>query len=327
MSPISADLTVSDFLDQLHGDPGGARVYPVLDGGRALGIVDRLRFLEAMSSKYARDLFGRNRIRSFVPPDTLRFEATTPLEFVVRSITGNGANARLSDGIDYFLVVQDDAYIGVGFAMDLLSRLTEVQLELARQANPLTALPGNAPIERRIARLLERGVPFKLGYCDLDNFKSFNDRYGHARGDALILALAQVLQQVVLESRGRTGRTFVGHVGGDDFVVLVSWDLPDEIWQQILEAFALRVPALYDTSDLQQGGIRSVDRRGQPVFHPLATLSIGVVPCSVGRFRNPQEVGEAVAEVKRLAKLIPGNSWFQERRTKPNSDSSIHPDE
>lgn len=312
---VDASMPVGRFLEHLQGAAGRWRVFPVLEAGRPVGLVDRLRFLELMSGPYARDLFARHPLREFVRDDVPCFDSGTRLEAVVRSLAGAGDPSLCSHGGDCLLVLREGRYEGVVFVLDLLGRLTEVQMELARAANPLTGLPGNGPIERRIGKLLERGIPFQLGYCDLDHFKSFNDRYGHARGDSMILQLAAALRSLLLGEDGRAGNQgFVGHVGGDDFVVLVPDPPPADLWERILADFARRVPALYDPEDQAAGGFAGRDRRGADVFHPLVTLSIGVLPCPAGRFGLPLEVATAAAEVKHLAKSVPGNSWFLERR-------------
>lgn len=313
LDAISADLPVSLFLERLREEPGGPRVFPVVEKNRPIGILDRLQFLETMNSPFARDLFGRRPVREFITPGTPCFEADVPLEAVIRSLTGGIDPVHATRGNDGFLVVDHGEYLGVGFVLDLLGRIHEFQLDLALQANPLTGLPGNTPIENRMSELLERKEGFRLAYCDLDNFKAFNDRYGYARGDAMILLVARILAETFHPGEdSSTG--FVGHVGGDDFVVLASWNVSRHIWEEILSAFARRVPSLYDERDRRSGGILGKDRRGTEVFHPLATLSIGVVPCPPGRFVHPREVSAAAAEIKRQAKRIEGNSWFQERR-------------
>lgn len=313
LDAIPADQPVSIFLERLRDEPGGPRVFPVVEGSQPLGILDRLQFLEAMNSPYARDLFRRRPVRDFIAAGIPRFEADTPLEAVVRSLTGEIDPVRSTRGGDCFLVVAGGEYLGVGFVLDLLGRIHERQLDLARQANPLTGLPGNTPIEHRMAELLDRKEGFRLAYCDLDNFKSFNDRYGYARGDAMILLVAQILTDA-FPSGGESSTGFVGHIGGDDFIVIAPWRVPSGIWKDVLAAFAWRVPALYDEQDRLGGGIHGKDRRGKDVFHPLATLSIGVVPCPPDRFSHPREVSEVAAEIKLQAKRIEGNSWFQERR-------------
>lgn len=315
LEPVPATLPVSLFLERLRDEKGGPRVFPVVEGNRPLGILDRLQFLEAMNSPFARDLFGRRPVREFIAPGTPRFEADVPLEAVIRTLTGGIDPAHSAAGNDCFLVVDHGEYLGMGFVLDLLGRIHEIQLDLARQANPLTGLPGNTPIENRMTELLERKVGFRLAYCDLDNFKAFNDRYGYARGDAMILLLARILTGTFPPGSG-----FVGHVGGDDFVVVAPWNVPKTIWDDVLAAFASKVPSLYDEKDRRSGGIFGKDRRGTDVFHPLATLSIGIVPCPPDRFGHPREVSETAAEIKCQAKRIKGNSWFQERRESQGSD-------
>lgn len=313
LDPLPAELPVSNFLERLRDEKGGSRVYPVLEGHRPLGIVDRLQFLETMNSPYARDLFGRRPVREFVVPGTPCFEAKTGLEDVIGSLMGVVDPSRSERSGDCFLVARDGEYAGVGFVLDILGRIHERQVEFALQANPLTGLPGNAPLQRKMSALLGVGDPFRLAYCDLDNFKAFNDRYGYARGDAMILLVAEILTKVFTTGAQRPSG-FVGHVGGDDFVVLAPWDVREGIWDEILGEFAHRVADLYDQKDREAGGVAGKDRRGNPVFHPLASLSIGVLPCPSERFTDTRAIAEAAAEVKHQAKLIEGNSWFQDRR-------------
>lgn len=312
--PLPADMPVSVFLERLHSDLRNERVFPVTRGEEPLGIVDRLVFLERMSGPYSHALHGRRSLSEFADPETPCFELGTPLERIVQVVTCNGDLLHLPPGRDGFLIVEDGCYRGVGFVLELLARITEQQMRQARHANPLTGLPGNGAIQKRLDGLLARGMPFRLGYFDLDSFKAFNDRYGHARGDAMILELSRVLMETLDPSPGDRD-VFLGHVGGDDFVAILPWSRDDGIWQQVLDAFAAAVPGLYDPEDLSAGGILGKDRQGREVFHPLASLSIGVVPCPAGAFAHSREVAQRAAEVKAQAKRISGNSWFEDRRT------------
>lgn len=317
LDPLPAEMPIGTFLERLRTDLKDMRVFPVVRGTEPLGIVDKLLFLERMSSPYARDLHSRGTLTDFVPVDTLRFEVGTPLERVVQVVTCNGDLLHLPPERNSFLIVEEGRYLGVGFVLELLARITEIQMRHARHANPLTGLPGNGPIQKRLEAMLRSGKPFRLGYCDLDNFKAFNDRYGYARGDGMILEVGRILREV-FDPSGTCGcDTFVGHVGGDDFVVLVPWDLPSGTWQTILDAFAAVVPQLYDPADFEAGGVLGKDRAGTEVFHPLASLSIGVVPCPPGAFQHAREVAQRAAEVKTLAKRTSGNSWFEDRRGLP----------
>lgn len=318
LEALSADMPIGGFLERLRTDLKELRVFPVVRGTQPVGIVDKLLFLERMSSPYARDLHCRGTLADFVPPGTLRFEVGTPLERVVQVVTCNGDLLHLPPERNSFLIVEDDCYKGVGFVMELLARITELQMRQARHANPLTGLPGNGPIQKRLEALLGSGKPFRLGYCDLDNFKAFNDRYGYARGDSMILEVGRILREIFDPSSPFGRDSFVGHVGGDDFVVLVPWDVPPGTWQAILDSFAGVVPNLYDPVDFQAGGILGKDRAGEEAFHPLASLSIGVVPCPPGAFHHVREVAQRAAEVKTLAKRTPGNSWFEDRRGLPS---------
>ncbi|WP_282811268.1 diguanylate cyclase domain-containing protein [Thauera humireducens] len=175
--------------------------------------------------------------------------------------------------------------------------VTERRIEAARHANPLTFLPGNIPITEHIRRLLDAGVSFAAAYFDLNNFKPYNDLYGYWRGDEMIKLAAQLIV-----AHADLSQDFVGHVGGDDFVVLFQ----SEDWQQrcerIVHSFNRRARELFDDSELARNGFESEDRRGFKVFFPLTTIAAGVVPVSDGRFLGPEEVASAAAAAKKAAK-------------------------
>jgi diguanylate cyclase (GGDEF)-like protein len=200
----------------------------------------------------------------------------------------------LTDGI---IVTDNGRYIGLGSGEQLVRSVTETRIESARHANPLTFLPGNVPISQHIERLLKSGVEFVACYADLNNFKPFNDQYGYWRGDQMIRLAAKLAV-----SHCDPRRDFVGHVGGDDFILLyqsTDWQLQCEL---IVTKFADRAVELFDAPAREAGGIHAEDRHGVSRFFPLTTLSIGAVSIRQGVYSTAEEVASAAARAKHHAK-------------------------
>ena len=148
-----------------------------------------------------------------------------------------------------------------------------------------------------------------MAYCDLDSFKAFNDTYGYARGDEAITVSARVLAE-----HADPELDFVGHVGGDDFIVVFRNDDWHDRCERLLAHFAEATRVLHDPEHRRAGGIHGHDRAGNPVFYPLLSLSVGVVPVRPGQYANHHEIATVASEVKRQAKRIRGNALFVDRR-------------
>ncbi|TVP68566.1 MAG: response regulator [Nitriliruptor sp.] len=184
-----------------------------------------------------------------------------------------------------------------------------------RTRNPLTGLPGNESILTKLAQLLAAPGGFALLYVDLDRFKPFNDHYGFLRGDEALVALGSVLQEVRDELDDP--EAFVGHVGGDDFVVLVRPDLAEPTASMICTRFDAIVPSLYDAGDLAAGGIEVTDRRGVPQRFELLSLSIGIASTAIREFGHHGDMVATATEMKRFAKgrSTPGSAYRIDRRS------------
>jgi len=210
------------------------------------------------------------------------------------------------------LEVGDD-YIVKPFEHTELRLRVRNALRRAREAgafNPLTGLPGNNLINGELNRRLKADVPWALLYVDLDNFKAFNDRYGFPAGDDAIVRTAEVLGEAI---GGLQPRPFLGHVGGDDFVIAAELDVTELLCQDIVIRFSSAVGILHPEEDRERGYYLARSRRGQLSHVPLLAVSIGVVP--VDRpFPHIAALGSAAAEVKRLAKAQEQSSYFIDRR-------------
>ncbi len=178
-----------------------------------------------------------------------------------------------------------------------------------RAVNPLSGLPGNPTITEEIESRLARHEDFALLYVDIDRFKGFNDHYGFTRGDRVITMLSEILVDVA----GAEER-FVGHVGGDDFVVLARTDEAEALAEGITRRFDAAIRSQYDPGDRARGWIEARDRGGRLRHFPFATVSIGVVNVPPGRFDDATAAARAAAEVKEVAKRHSGSTWAVDRR-------------
>ncbi len=187
------------------------------------------------------------------------------------------------------------------------TRMILVRTSLGLDANPLTRLPGNVSIAREIERRLRDKQQFSFLYLDLDNFKSFNDHYGYQRGDGAIKTLASIIIEAV-RSLGNDN-DFVGHVGGDDFVVITGRGKSETICRNIIEQFDRAILQLYDEEDREKGCVDS--RRGRSDKIGIMTLSIGIVASFPGEMSHSAEISQRGAEVKARAKALPGSRYVK----------------
>ena len=229
-----------------------------------------------------------------------------PVVFVTAQRTTAAMAARLRNGADDYIAKPFDIDELVARIASALRRAAEL-----RSLNPLSGLPGNLSIAHEIDARLADGSDQACLYVDVDHFKDFNDHHGFTRGDRVIAHLAELLSQTV----GELGDdTFTGHVGGDDFVVLVPDELAEELAGQIIARFDATIPALYDAEDRARGWVEAPDRRGRTRKVPFVTVSIGVVPLRPERFASATEVARAAAEMKEVAKRRSGSGYAIDRR-------------
>lgn len=285
---------------------------PVLDAAkRPIGILRSLQVLKRSSERFFREIQARRSCVELLDRQALVFDVSTSLREMSEAI------ANLDDRlmVDGFIVTRDGEYFGSGRTSDLLKAVSDLQVCSARYANPLTQLPGNVPIDHHLDTLVAEGQSFVVAAWDLDNFKPFNDIYGYHRGDELIKFTAQTLTEAADPQLD-----FVGHIGGDDFLmVLGSADWPRRL-QAICAAFDAGVRSFFSPEHIRSGGYVTLNRQNQALFTPLPTLSAGVLCARPGQFEGAHQISAALAEPKRIAKSDSGPSrFFVERRQPPGA--------
>ena len=206
----------------------------------------------------------------------------------------------------YVLKPVDDQYLY--YIVKNLMRLMYVN----RRVSPLTGLPGNVQIHAEMKKRVLNREEFAVLYFDLDNFKAYNDVYGFLKGDEIIKFTARTIVRNIHNLKDND--SFVGHIGGDDFVAIVSKTNYEAVCQNIIAEFDQEVLQYYTKEDAKKGYIEVINRRGILEEFPLTSISIGVVEVDPGRFNNILEIGEVGAQVKHNAKTVMGSTYVINRR-------------
>lgn len=302
--PVRPETTAEEVF-RLFEENAELRAVAVTQGDAVVGLISRFEMLDNMARPFRHELFGRKGCTVFMDREPLMADVRVDL----RELSGLISNAPARHLVSGFIVTDDGRYLGMASVQGLMRELTEMQIQAARYANPLTQLPGNVPIQQTIDHLLQTRQPFVAAYCDLDHFKPLNDVFGYARGDAIIILTGRILQREV-----DAERDFVGHVGGDDFVLLLR--SPD--WQvrleRILQSMEAEIPQYFAHEAREQGGYEAANRKGEKEFYPLTSLSIGALVVAPEAFSSHLEVAAVVSEAKKRAKSMAGNSLFINQR-------------
>lgn len=271
--------------------------------GQPCGIVHRHSLSDALLKPFATDLFARKPISRLMNDDFLAVEISQSLQQVSRLITSR-ARQRIEED---FIITLNGSYLGLGRVIDVLKLITELKIQQARYANPLTLLPGNVPIQQCLTRLLQQARESIICYVDIDSFKPFNDIYGYGRGDEVLLCLAQCLNERIDPTRD-----FVGHIGGDDFLLVLGPEDWRKRLNQLLDDFQSQCRRFYRPEHLEAGCFVAPNRQGVRQEFALLSLSIGVVhlrpeACAA---LDASQLAEMASQAKHHAKGVVGFSVY-----------------
>ena len=289
---LPKSATNNDVLELFNRLPT-LHAVAIVEHERPIALINRRAFMDRYALPYHRELFGKRPCMLFANASPVVIEKSMTVEQMAKLLASDDQR-YLADG---FVITDEDRYVGLGTGESLVRAVTEVRIEAARYANPLTFLPGNIPISSHIARLVEHRAEFHACYVDLNHFKPFNDRYGYWQGDEVLKFAAAVLADVCDPTRD-----FLGHVGGDDFLVLFQSEDWAERAKRALRAFDTGALRFYADEDRAAGGIHGEDRRGNPTFFGFVTMAIGCVRVSPDARGGLHYGSEEIASVAALAK-------------------------
>lgn len=225
--------------------------------------------------------------------------------------TSRIANGDYNCGID---TRRNDEFGAISRAFVSMSNQLQHLEQIRLDANPLTHLPGNKAIDHEIEHRIGNGEAFAHIYIDIDNFKSFNDRYGYREGDKAIALVRDILKESLHEIGSRDH--LLGHVGGDDYVVLTTPEDAESLSRLVISAFDQQAPLLYNNEDRATGFIVGIDRQGNEIRHPLMTLSVAVVTTDSLNQPSPAAISRECAKIKHHLKTLPGSNYLVDRREK-----------
>ncbi|WP_448587692.1 EAL domain-containing protein [Thermocrinis sp.] len=320
MDPIHQKTLIRDVFYSIM-DNSKWDILPIVDyDGTVVGQIERNSFIEHTilgRYGYGIHLNGRKFIYEVMEPPELVFESYETLENSAIKLRDKiKENDRLPRNI---IVVENGKLIGAVYVSVLLEALAQKNLQLMKDSNPLTGLPGNWAIKNEVEKRISEGKVFKAIYIDINNFKPFNDHYGFAQGDSVIFAIGEILKEIA----GRYKNLFVGHVGGDDFILICPDGISAQVAEEIKTAFEKHLPNFHG-EDYKVGFYISKDRSGLKKKFPLLSLSLAIVSNKHIKITSYAHLASIASEIKTKAKLLAKGSQssviFKDRR-KDGSDN------
>lgn len=294
-------------------------------------------YIHTISAKISKDRDTKNLETSRIGAQAFRFTLIFGIIIILISIVGaflitrnishsikhlKKATGEISKGnFDRVSYIQNQDELGELSRSfhEMAKRLKNLE-EMYLDASPLTRLPGGIAIENVLKKRIAAGTILAFCLIDMDNFKMYNDHYGYAKGNKLIKNTAEIIEKGC--DLSKSPDNFIGHIGGDDFVVITSVELYPRICDYIIKTFDKMVVKYYDKMDLQKGYIEEKSRNGEKKKYPIMTLSIAIVTNQKKKFKHYVQVGEIAAELKNYAKSIPGSLYIVDRR-KSNSKNRV----
>ena len=292
---------VEIVFDKLKNNPFSIG-YCVVENDFVLGIISREKLILKMSGRFGFSLNQNREISDLMDRDFLSVDYQTPIN-MVSNIAMTRTNEKL---YDFIVVTKNDKYIGTVTIKDLLQKTTEIEVDNAKYQNPLSGLPGNIAIDQKINHCISCEQPYSIIYIDIDNFKAYNDVYGFENGDIIIKLLANIITAHAPENQ------FVGHIGGDDFVVILENCQNTDICNKIIRDFEKKALTYYSQQDIDNGYIIAENRHGVVEKFPLLSLSIAGISNKKSKFMNMYELTEKLAKMKKKSKQHNGSycSWY-----------------
>jgi len=284
---VSPSEQVSDVYQIFKEDPECFGLC-VVEDQKAVGIVTRGRLALRLSGQYGFSLNQKKNISEIMERTFLSVGGEMTMKDVCAI-----AMARSHEMLyDFIVITENNRFCGVVTIKDLLEKKIEIEVSQAKDQNPLTGLPGNKTIEKELNKCIGGDEEYTVAYIDIDNFKAYNDVYGFENGDKVLRMLGKIIRQTISE------KEFVGHIGGDDFVVIGKKHLPEILFRSISTRFEREVFSFYNREDQNSGYIVTANRNGEKEAYPLMSLTIAHVDESWEENRSGQDLSTVLAGMK-----------------------------
>ncbi len=256
-----------------------------------VGIITQEKLAFKLSGQYGYTLYQNKPISDIMDKSFLTVDCKTSISEVSK-LSMARPNHKL---YDFIVVTEDEKYFGIVTVKDLLQKTTEIEISAAKHQNPLSGLPGNLLIEQRLTQCCTGTDDYTIAYIDIDNFKAYNDCYGFEKGDLVIKLLSNLLRDSF------TGE-FVGHIGGDDFVIILNKSVNESYFNDVINKFKYEVLNFYNETDIRNRFITTINRQGNIENFPLISLTCVIANNSGKTFTNIFDLTEYLAEMKKIAK-------------------------
>lgn len=302
LKTIDAMTSIEDVklkMDQNKSLPG----YCIVEENRLVGVITRNGLHFSISGPFGYSLYSQKPIKEIMRADFLQVDVNKPIHVVAKL-----AMERDTEHLyDFITIIKDGQYFGIVTVKELLEKSMEIEINFAKHVNPLTELPGNVLIEQQLQHCIESLEDYSVLYLDLDNFKPYNDVYGFEKGDQVLMRVADILKEIVSPD------DFIGHIGGDDFIVVTGTENDINYCERIIEQFDTTIKQFYSKEDAEVGWIASKNRHGKDELYPLLTISIAVI--SNDNFQTTYELSKKSSAVKKQCKQLVGSNYlFAERQ-------------
>lgn len=296
---VNANLKVEQ-VDAIFKKDTAAPGYCVVEEEQLLGIVTKNEMYKFLSGQYGYSLYGKKPVREIANANFLSVDYKMTIDIVSKKTMARSAEQLY----DLIVVTKDARYYGVVTVKDLLEKAIEIEVINAKNLNPLSELPGNRLIELQLEQSIKNPEDLDILYFDIDNFKAYNDVYGFENGDKIIKLLTKILKDIF------SLNDFVGHIGGDDFVVITNRNPIKNLVDKIIYNFERELKDYYNNDDWEQGYLICKNRRGIEECFPL--LSLSVVCLAIKNFDCIYKLAEKASKLKKKCKLLNGSNFISE---------------
>lgn len=297
---LNPKLLISQVYAFLEGDHSLSG-FCITEDNYLTGIITRPELYRYLSGQYGYNLYAKKPIEKIMRTEFLRVDYHESIETVAKKAMGRD----MEHLYDFITVTQDGRYFGIVTVKDLLEKLLQVEVNHAKHINPLSELPGNLMIEKRLEACIHAATESVILYFDMNNFKAYNDVYGFENGDKFIKCFAQILKSNIYEEND-----FIGHIGGDDFMAVIQGGGAEDLCQKIIGDFDRSILGFYSRNDLDKGYVTTKNRHGTEEDFPL--LSLSVVAVSSKKYETTYQLTKNMAMLKKLCKQKTGSNYIIE---------------